>query len=78
MFPDELSGGMKRRLAIARTLAGKGDVVFLDEPFTGLDEELRVQVSERVFDYLKDSAVILVTHDSEESKRFATKEICVE
>lgn len=78
MFPDELSGGMKRRLAIARTLAGKGDVVFLDEPFTGLDEELRAQVSERVFDYLKDRAVILVTHDSEESKRFATKEICVE
>ena len=78
MYPDELSGGMKRRLAIARTLAGKADVVFLDEPFTGLDEELRVQVAEKVFDYLKDSAVILVTHDSEESKRFATKELYIE
>ncbi|MBE6737459.1 MAG: ATP-binding cassette domain-containing protein [Ruminococcaceae bacterium] len=77
MYPDELSGGMKRRLAIARTLAGKGEVVFLDEPFTGLDEELREETSEKVFDYLKDRAVILITHDSEEAKRFATKELYI-
>ena len=78
MYPDELSGGMKRRLAIARTLAGKGQVVLLDEPFTGLDEELREKTAERVFDYLQDRAVIIITHDSEESKRFATKELYIE
>lgn len=77
MYPDELSGGMKRRLAIARTLAGKGDVVFLDEPFTGLDEELRAETSEKVFDYLKDRVVIFITHDSEEANRFATKELYI-
>jgi len=77
MYPEELSGGMKRRLAIARTLAGKGATVFLDEPFTGLDEELRAEVSQKVFEYLKNRAVILVTHDSEEAKRFATKELYI-
>lgn len=78
MYPDELSGGMKRRLAIARTLAGKGDVVFLDEPFTGLDEELRKDVANRVFSHLKGRAVAFITHDSEEAKEFATKEIFID
>ncbi len=78
MYPDELSGGMKRRLAIARTLAGKGEIVFLDEPFTGLDEELREETAKKVFDYIKNRAVILITHDSEEAKRFATKELYIE
>ena len=78
MYPEELSGGMKRRLAIARTLAGKGDVVFLDEPFTGLDEELRLETAEKVFEYLKDRAVAIVTHDSAEAERFATDFVVVE
>ncbi len=77
MYPDELSGGMKRRLAIARTLAGKGEVVFLDEPFTGLDEELRKETAQRVFDYLKGRAVAIVTHDSDEADRFATKSVYI-
>ncbi len=77
MYPDELSGGMKRRLSIARTLAGKGDVVFLDEPFTGLDEELREETARRVFAHLKGRAVAIVTHDSEEAQRFATREIII-
>ena len=78
MYPEELSGGMKRRLAIARTLAGKGEVVFLDEPFTGLDEELRNLVAQRVFAYLRGRAVAFITHDSEEATEFATKEIYID
>ncbi len=77
MYPDELSGGMKRRLSIARTLAGEGSTVFLDEPFTGLDEDLRAEVSQRVFDILRNHAVILVTHDSIEVERFANREIII-
>lgn len=77
MYPEELSGGMKRRLAIARTLAGEASSVLLDEPFTGLDEELRVQVSRKVFDKLSDKAVVLVTHDSGEAERFAQREFFI-
>lgn len=77
MYPEELSGGMKRRLSIARTLAGKGAVVLLDEPFTGLDEQLREQVAERVFRYLSGRAVVLVTHDSAEIEQFAQREVFV-
>ena len=68
---------MKRRLAIARTLAGQGEIVILDEPFTGLDEELRVQVAQRVFDRLKKRPVLLVTHDSLEAQRFQSKEVLI-
>lgn len=77
MYPEELSGGMKRRLSIARTLAGKGEVVFLDEPFTGLDEELRQETAEKVFEYLKDRAVAIITHDSLEAEQFATDVVTV-
>lgn len=77
MYPDQLSGGMKRRLAIARTLAGRGEVVFLDEPFTGLDEELREETANRVFEYLQGTAVALVTHDSDEAEKFANKSIYI-
>ena len=77
MYPHELSGGMKRRLAIARTLAGKGQIVFLDEPFTGLDEELRRETGDKVFEYLRQRSVVLVTHDAEEIRRFATHEIVI-
>lgn len=77
MYPEELSGGMKRRLAIARTLAGEASSVLLDEPFTGLDEDLRLQVSTRVFHKLSEKAVVLVTHDSGEAERFAQREILI-
>lgn len=78
MYPEELSGGMKRRLSIARTLAGKGEIVFLDEPFTGLDESLRRGVAKRVFGHLKGRPVAFITHDSDEATEFATKEVFVD
>lgn len=77
MYTKEMSGGMKRRLSIARTLAVDADTVFLDEPFVGLDEELKDRVSERVFEMLKSKGVILVTHDSKESEKFSDKVVSV-
>ena len=77
MYTKEMSGGMKRRLSIARTLAVDADTVFLDEPFVGLDEELKDRVSERVFEMIKSKGVILVTHDSKESEKFSDKVVSV-
>ena len=66
-YPDELSGGMKQRVAIARALSADSDVVFMDEPFKGLDEEMRHNVRRLVFDMLKDKTVIIVTHDADDA-----------
>lgn len=69
----ELSGGMKRRVAIARALAVQYDVLILDEPFKGLDEELKKGIIEFIKDYNKDKTVIMVTHDLEEAKQMGGK-----
>ncbi len=61
--PSELSGGMCRRVALARAMAFEGDILFLDEPFKGLDIELRERMAELIKDFAKTKPVILITHD---------------
>ena len=77
MYPRELSGGMKRRLSIARTLSMEADTVFLDEPFVGLDEALKERISKRVFENLSEKSVLLVTHDQKESEKYSHNIITV-
>jgi len=73
LMPEELSGGMQRRVALARAIAFDGDVVLLDEPFTGLDEELKHRLASVVTSRFKErgKTVILITHDSEEAAKYA-------
>lgn len=65
--PNELSGGMCRRVALARALAFDGDVLLLDEPFKGLDSALRGRMIKSVEDFAQTRPVILITHDSDEA-----------
>lgn len=63
----EFSGGMKRRVAIARALMAEYELLFLDEPFKGLDEELKVSVAEYIRASSAGKTVITVSHDESEA-----------
>lgn len=70
-FPHELSGGMNRRVAIARTLMADGDVIILDEPFQGLDAENTKNAIEVIKKYCAGKTVLAVTHDVSEFSGYA-------
>ncbi|MBK5110219.1 MAG: ABC transporter ATP-binding protein [Thermoleophilia bacterium] len=67
--PDQLSGGMRQRVAFLRTLVSRKDVLLLDEPFASLDAITRAELQEWLLPVLdeKDHTVVLVTHDVEEA-----------
>ncbi len=71
--PAELSGGMCRRVALARALAFDADILLLDEPFKGLDAELRGRTVKLVEDFAKTKPVILITHDPWEASLAGSK-----
>ena len=64
---SELSGGMRRRLALLRALLSKGDVLLMDEPFTGLDEATRARIVRETLALIAGRTAILVTHDPDEA-----------
>lgn len=63
----ELSGGMKRRVALLRALLAPGDILFLDEPFKGMDEETRQKVIAYTARKCQGRTVLFVTHDEREA-----------
>ncbi len=68
-YPSQLSGGMRQRVALIRTLAIKPDVLLLDEAFSALDYQTRLSVTEDVYRIIKaeNKVTIMVTHDIPES-----------
>lgn len=69
--PNTLSGGMRQRAALARTLFEDRPIMFLDEPFSSLDAGTRADMQELAAELLKDRTVLLVTHDPAEAARLA-------
>lgn len=76
-YPNELSGGMRQRVALIRTLALKPDVLLLDEPFSALDYQTRLFVLDDVYKIIKSEkkSAIIVTHDISEAISVADKVI---
>ena len=74
-YPSSLSGGMRQRVALIRTLALKPDVLLLDEPFSALDYQTRLAVADDVYSIIKqeNKTVIMITHDIGEACSLADR-----
>jgi len=74
-YPSELSGGMRQRVALIRTLVLNPSILLLDEPFSALDAQTKITVNEDVYNIVKkeNKSVILVTHDISEAIAFCDK-----
>ena len=74
-YPDQLSGGMRQRVALIRTLAPKPKLLLLDEPFSALDYQTRLSVCDDVYSIIKQEqkTALLVTHDISEAISMSDK-----
>lgn len=75
--PSKLSGGMRQRVALIRTLANNPDILLLDEPFSALDYQTRLSVGDDVYKIIKgeNKSAIMVTHDLAEAISMADRVI---
>lgn len=76
-YPNSLSGGMRQRVALIRTLATNPDILLLDEPFSALDYQTRLAVADDVYKIIKSEkkSAIMVTHDLAEAISMADRVI---
>lgn len=76
-YPRQLSGGMRQRVALIRTLALDPEVLLLDEPFSALDYQTRLNVSDEIYEIIKreGKTAIMVTHDISEAISMSSRVI---
>lgn len=74
-YPNSLSGGMKQRVALIRTLALKPDIILLDEPLSALDYVTRLTITDEIYKVVKELKIttILISHDISECVSFCNK-----
>ena len=74
-YPNQLSGGMRQRVALIRTLAVNPDIILLDEPFAALDYQTKLKISNDIYNIIKKEhkTTIIVTHDISEAISMADK-----
>lgn len=70
-YPHELSGGMRQRVSLARTLIQDKPIILMDEPFSALDAITRYQLQTLTLKLLQNKTVLFITHDPQESIRLA-------
>lgn len=70
-YPTQLSGGMRQRLALARTLYMKPSIILMDEPLSALDETTRAEMQQLILDVHKETKniIIMVTHSKDEAQK---------
>lgn len=71
--PNQMSGGQMQRVAIARALVNNPDILLADEPTGALDSDTSIQVMELLKEVSKDRLVVMVTHNPELAKEYATR-----
>lgn len=71
--PNQLSGGQMQRVAIARALVNNPDIILADEPTGALDTKTSIQIMELIKEIAKDKLVIMVTHNPDLAKDYATR-----
>lgn len=74
-LPHELSGGMAQRVAFARAMAYEGDLLLLDEPFNGIDEDNKQVMLDLIREASKERLVIIVTHNKDDISALDAKTI---
>lgn len=72
-LPGELSGGMRRRAALARALLFGGDVLLLDEPLAELDDAMRFRLLDAIAEHMPGRLTVLVTHSRDEAERLSLR-----
>ena len=75
LFPAELSGGMQKRVGLARAIAEKPEIIFFDEPTTGLDPIMADVINDLIVDCAKDlgAATLSITHDMASASKIADR-----
>jgi putative hydroxymethylpyrimidine transport system ATP-binding protein len=71
LYPKQLSGGMRQRVALVRTLLTEKSIILMDEPFSALDAITRLKLQQLTCRLLQDKTVIFITHDPQEAVRLA-------